>query len=348
MEKRTVHGRRRIWREFGIGGIGGGFGGGGWGGGGFGGFGGQFSFSRRQVDKSLIDLVASERNAPALFGAGAIDRIPARALEEVAASQALIAAEMPKTPSGHLSVSGRVARLTDGRVGRFGWKGQIPTLREFTLQACALELGLEVPGFPQTTPPSNLAYKAPGLDLTADQCDALVKFVASLPPPRRKPPETKQLATQIAAGRKLFDRIGCSVCHRPKLGDAEGIYSDLLLHDMGNLLTDNGGYGLSILADETSNDRLELPVVDPSRRNTEQKKSKFGAAAREWRTPPLWGLRDSAPYLHDGRADTISAAIAFHDGEGFDSAQEFQRLSLRKRQQIELFLQSLVAPEPGQ
>ena len=340
--------------QFGIGGgFGGGLSGGGWGGGGFGGFGGfsgggQFSFSRRQVDKSVIDLVGSERNAPALFGAGAIDRIPVRAIEEAAASQALIAAEIPKTPSGHPSVSGRVARLKDGRVGRFGWKGQIPTLREFTLQACALELGLEVPGFPQTTPPWNLAYKAPGLDLAADQCDALVKFVASLPSPRRKPPETKQLATQIAVGQKLFERIGCAVCHRPKLGDVEGIYSDLLLHDMGNLLTDNGSYGLSILADERSPDHLELPVVNQSGRTTEQKKSKFGTAANEWRTPPLWGLRDSAPYLHDGRADTISAAIAFHDGEGFDSAQLFRGLSLRERQQIELFLQSLVAPEPGQ
>jgi len=24
------------------------------------------------------------------------------------------------------------------------------------------------------------------------------------------------------------------------------------------------------------------------------------ATAQEWRTPPLWGVRDSGPYLHDG------------------------------------------------
>ena len=77
----------------------------------------------------------------------------------------------------------------------------------------------------------------------------------------------------------------------------------------------------------------------------QQSPRKFGAGPREWRTPPLWGLRDSAPYLHDGRADTISAAIATHDGEGLDAAQKFARLTFAERQQVELFLQSLTLPE---
>ena len=37
--------------------------------------------------------------------------------------------------------------------------------------------------------------------------------------------------------------------------------------------------------------------------------------AQEWRTPPLWGVRDSAPYMHDGRAETLLEAISMHDGE---------------------------------
>jgi CxxC motif-containing protein (DUF1111 family) len=311
-----------------------------------------------------------------LFGAGMIGHIPVQVLEEVAAAQARLARKEDSqkanpVPSGSLQpgfifgfppvaspmsggsadsvrhglpISGRVARLKDGRVGRFGWKNQIATLREFTLQACALELGLEVPGFPQTTPPWKPDYKAPGLDLSADQCDALVKFVASLPPPRPKPPETDLHAAEITAGQLVFERIGCATCHRPKLGDVEGIYSDLLLHDMGDALSDSGQYGGSILADEETGDQIQLPVVKTLGDNRSQKKPKFGASSREWRTPPLWGLRDSAPYLHDGRAETISAAVSFHGGEGFDSAQLFQRLSVRERQQIELFLESSVAP----
>jgi CxxC motif-containing protein (DUF1111 family) len=245
-----------------------------------------------------------------------------------------------------LPVSGRVARLRDGRVGKFGWKAQTASLREFTLQACANELGLEVPGFPQAAPPWKPGYKAPGLDLTAEQCDALVKYLASLPPPGRKSPETEQHAAEIAMGEKLFARTGCAVCHRPKLGDVQGIYSDLLLHDMGPALADSGQYGGSPIPGEGPSDGVEpLPIIGLSESETRGKKTpKFGAAPREWRTPPLWGLRDSAPYLHDGRAETISAAVALHGGEGDDSAHKFFRLGLRERQQVELFLQSLGVP----
>ena len=50
---------------------------------------------------------------------------------------------------GFPEIKGRVSRLPDGRIGRFGWKGQTATLREFVLAACANELGLEVPGHHQ-------------------------------------------------------------------------------------------------------------------------------------------------------------------------------------------------------
>jgi CxxC motif-containing protein (DUF1111 family) len=311
----------------------------------------------REIDGQTLQLISSERNAPALFGAGIIDSVPARVLEEVAAAQlrnaekerpGMLSKIPPQVPASEaLEVSGRVARLKDGRVGKFGWKGQIATVHDFTFQACAFELGLEVPGFPQTAPPWKKDYKAPGLDMTAEQCDALVKFVSSLPRPIRRPPETEQHAAEIAAGQKLFDKTGCAVCHQPKLGDVEGIYSDLLLHDMGQSLSDQGVYGgTQILAGEGKKGEVDpLPILSASGQFVPQKKPKFGAAPREWRTPPLWGLRDSAPYLHDGRADTISAAVAFHGGEGFVSARNFQKLSVRERQQMELFLHSLAAPE---
>jgi CxxC motif-containing protein (DUF1111 family) len=157
-------------------------------------------------------------------------------------------------------------------------------------------------------------------------------------------PETEKHSAEIVAGEKLFLSIGCAVCHQPKLGDVEGIYSDLLLHDMGPKLAHSGQYGESnLLAGDGSSDQADpLPVVTGSDLEGRMKKPpKFGAGPREWRTPPLWGLRDSGPYLHDGRADTIITAVAFHGGEGDDSASEFLRLSLRERQQIELFLLSL-------
>src|SRR5262249_50089952 len=153
--------------------------------------------------------------------------------------------------------------------------------------------------------------------LSADQCEDLISFVASLPSPGRRRPRTDQHAAEIAAGQKLFKQVGCAVCHQPKLGDVDGIYSDLLLHDMGDSLSDNAHYGGStIIAKEGGDGQVEpLPVIGGCEVDA-AKKPKFGAGPREWRTPPLWGLRDSAPYLHDGRAATIAHAITFHDGEG--------------------------------
>jgi CxxC motif-containing protein (DUF1111 family) len=130
---------------------------------------------------------------------------------------------VPWTEKVALPVAGRMARLKDGRVGRFGWKGHAATLHECTMQACANEIGLEVPGFPRATPPWKKDYRAPGLDLSADQCNLLVDFVASLPRPGGRGPETPQHGSEIAAGKKLFATIGCVVCHRPDLGEVRGI-----------------------------------------------------------------------------------------------------------------------------
>jgi CxxC motif-containing protein (DUF1111 family) len=236
-------------------------------------------------------------------------------------------------------------RLKDGRVGRFGWKANVASLKEFTLQACSSELGLEVPGFPRAAPAWKKDYKAPGIDLSAEQCDQLIRFVASLPRPRQRPAESPQHADEIAAGQKLFSTAGCAVCHRPKLGEVDGIYSDLLLHDMGQLLSDSGSYStnVTVVASEGAQDPLPVKTRVEAR-DTKEAPPKFGASTREWRTPPLWGLRDSAPYLHNGRAETITDAVALHGGEGLLAAEAFFKLSPDERLQLELFLQSLAAP----
>ena len=65
---------------------------------------------------------------------------------------------------------------------------------------------------------------------------------------------------------------------------------------------------------------------------------------REWRTPPLWGVRDSAPYLHDGRAATLRDAIVMHGGQGEAAAKNFAVLGSEQQTRLLLFLNTLVAP----
>jgi CxxC motif-containing protein (DUF1111 family) len=59
----------------------------------------------------------------------------------------------------------------------------------------------------------------------------------------------------------------------------------------------------------------------------------------------LWGFRDSGPYLHDGRAQTLDQAVALHGGQGSAAAREFFKLAPRERLQVEAFLKALVAPQ---
>ncbi|MFP6611336.1 MAG: di-heme oxidoredictase family protein, partial [Pirellulales bacterium] len=65
---------------------------------------------------------------------------------------------------------------------------------------------------------------------------------------------------------------------------------------------------------------------------------------QEWRTPPLWGVASSAPYLHDGRAATLEEAIALHDGEAAASRIGYQRLNPDGKRAVIGLLQALVAP----
>ena len=155
--------------------------------------------------------------------------------------------------------------------------------------------------------------------------EALTHFLASL----QGEGKTANLPGSVERGRQLFANVGCAVCHRPKLGYVDGIYSDLLLHDMGHELSDSGSY----------------TVLEPESASKDKSKQVRAANEREWRTPPLWGLRDSAPYLHDGRAETVADAVALHGGEGLTASRAYKGLSKKEREQIELFLQSLAAPQ---
>ena len=281
-------------------------------------------------------VTSSERNTTSLFGAGLIDAIADGEIEAAAGEQAI--------SEKFSEIRGKVGRLKDGRIGRFGWKAQMASLDDFVLNACAVELGLEVPDHPQAIDPLDPGAKAAGLDLTARDCAALTAYVASLPAPIERTPSGPHEADQVASGRAKFESVGCATCHRPKLGNVAGIYSDLLLHDMGASLSDDGSYGISTF-DPSDRGQPSGPVVDAS--GTVRRPGTAVAAGPtrlQWRTPPLWGLCDSAPYLHDGRAGTLEQAIASHGGEAQKTTMRFFALSPSDRAQVLAFLKSLVAP----
>lgn len=296
-------------------------------------------------------IAQSQRNATALFGAGLIDAIPDKVLEAAA----------KRTYKDYPKVSGRLAKLPDGKIGRYGWKAQKATLRDFTVTACAVELGLHVPEHPQSGDPNKPEYQPAGFDLTKKECDALVKYLRDLPAPEMRKATHPAEKAYLTEGQALFAKVGCATCHTEDLAEAKGIYSDLLLHDLGPELGDTGDYGV-FLPDSPGGDdgspvppitELTKPVHQGQQRGfltkvaekpDEQPKDVVGASNLEWRTPPLWGVRDSGPYLHDGRAKTLEQAIAMHGGEAHKSALHFYSLKPEERQKVVFFLKSLEAP----
>lgn len=204
---------------------------------------------------------------------------------------------------------GRVGRTTDGRVGKFGWKATKATLREFVELAAAGELGLETASERQAADPRGGSKPSEAVDLGTAQIESLTAFVASLPKPQHDPGVISD------SGRELFRQIGCADCHVPNLGRATGIHSDLLLHQMS----------------------AEDEAVRPDPAEASATKVRPG----EWRTPPLWGVRHSAPYLHDGSAATLDQAIRTHGGEGAAAAEAYNRLDGNRQNDVLNYLKSL-------
>ncbi len=294
--------------------------------------------------------VVSERHTPAVWGFGLLDAIPDRTIlrREGWGRDGIIGfANWGREPQAlePTPTAAQPERQLRGasRVGRFGWRAQTATLEQFSADPFNIELGVSNPFFPQERTPTGLvnggelppecdvALDHPN-DVTQEDSMALYHFQALLaPPPRLRP------TRDSARGRVLFHAIGCDSCHVPRmrtanryymeLADGSSVrvpqlerewvhaYSDLLVHDMGPALADNGGTTIG--------------------------RTMGRARGGHWRTTPLWGLRFKTAYLHDGRTADLREAILAHGGEGQASRDRFDSLSTRSQNRIMEFLMRL-------
>ena len=264
-----------------------------------------------------IANVVIHRNSTPLFGLGLIDAIP----------DSEIVRNAKAYPNEH--IKGRVGWVTDvvsGKrmAGRFGWKAQQATVLGFAADAYRNEMGVTNRYFPTENAPNGDLVRLAKTDFVQDPEDApatgLADFekVANFMLFLAAPPVTKPTPA-TASGKMLFDVAACSLCHTPTMRTGYSkiaalnnkevrLYSDLLLHDMGSL-----GDGI---VQET-------------------------ATGRDFRTAPLWGIAQSAPYLHDGRAVTIDEAIKGHEGEGKVSKDRYLKMTKAQQKLLTDFLLSL-------
>jgi CxxC motif-containing protein (DUF1111 family) len=265
----------------------------------------------------------SLRVGVAVFGRGYIEAVDDAEILRVEAEQA-------QRTDG---ISGRVNRVTyasqanpDTRyhhhfagetnlIGRFGLKARVATLDDFAADAAQGDMSITSPLRPNELPnPDGVVDdNKPGVDISVETINLLADYMRLLEMPRRTPPE--------GAGAALFASLNCATCHQPSLktradypitalaGIDAPIFTDLLLHDMGDALADG-------MTDGTA-----LPT--------------------EWRTAPLIGVRKQRSYLHDGRAKTVEEAILLHDGEARNAIDQFRGLSDADRATLVDYVTSL-------
>jgi CxxC motif-containing protein (DUF1111 family) len=257
--------------------------------------------------------VVVHRSVSSALGAGLVEAIPDEQFLDRATAQLVANPAMAGRP--HM-----VTSVSDGmpHVGRFGWKAQGALLVDVVAEAMVNEMGITTPLFPtERAPNGNAALLAqcdpvpdpedPGVFL--DELTTLLRFLSPMPLPRR-------LQGVAIPGEAVFDAIGCGFCHyvgyttvsaNPAIdGKLVDLYSDLLLHDVG---TGDG-------------------VVDGD------------AQGNEFRTAPLWVLKATAPYLHDGRARTIEEAVLAHGGQASGVLGAYRALSKQDRLAVLKFLGS--------
>jgi len=255
----------------------------------------------------------SLRAAPDLRGRGKL---------ELVEDAAILALEDPEDRNGD-GVRGRARRFDTpeggSTVGRFGWKASHPTLKGQASEAFSLDLGLSTPLRPEPwgdcTTNQEACRNAPhGRDAEGEPeiSDAIVQrvvaYLKGLKVPESEPDRR---------GAKLFASTGCAACHRSSLPTADGgtvaLFTDVLLHDMGDELAD--------------------PIGVP------------GVSASEWRTAPLAGLSRSLArddgLLHDGRAANVAEAVRWHGGEASGARTRFEALSARDRRTLLDYVSSL-------
>lgn len=275
---------------------------------------------RAPLTRDYDPVIHHSINTPTLFGAGKIDQIPVLSIRGQHAKRLVAGIEHDMSLDFHRAGLGRVRVLPDGRIGKFGWKAQFATLQEFVDNACAVEVGLTTPSRKQHKPLKHTEDADAKPDLNQRQFAQLVAYVAELPEPQLILPRDSAERSKVEHGRELFSKIGCADCHTPDLGGANGVYSDFCLHD----ITDPVVTGYDV--------KTEVPVPEDY------------PSATEWKTPPLWGVAQTAPYMHDGSAATLQLAIEAHAGTAKDVREQFRKLTDADQHALLRFLESLATP----
>lgn len=227
----------------------------------------------------------------------------------------------------------------------FGRKGNNETVRVFDQGAMQFHHGMQ----PEEIVGTGIDADNDGVsnEVTIGEMSALSVFLNSFPPPfeGKMTPKTRK-------GKQVFKNVGCASCHTP------------VIH------TRNSGLPIAfpeVHVNPLTNEFLRLDMIQVGFKSnkyngikvkmySDLKRHDMGPALAEltgskldpfFVTPRLWGIADSGPYMHDGRALTLYEAIMMHGGEAQPVRDNFVALPGHQKRQLVAFLKKLRTPTVG-
>lgn len=255
----------------------------------------------------------------------------------------------------------------------FGRKGDEKSTRTFDIGALSFHFGMGVvtseedaegvfTSYGQVIPvTADTDHDNDGVhnEVTQGELSALSVFVGTA----QTPFQTK-VRGKARQGRQIMEDIGCTECHIPKMdtnGKNLGFRFPEIAHDpSANVHTTVDLTKKPMSFEENDNGGITIELfADLKRHYMGESLEEFNGDGM-FTTMRLWGVADTAPYLHDGRAFTIRDAILHHGGvpdsltngtsitddgsEAFGAVSQFVAKSDAEQDAVLAFLDTLRSP----
>lgn len=213
-------------------------------------------------------------------------------------------------------------------------------------------------------------------ELTRADITAVTIFQATMAVPGRVIPNDPEVEQAVLNGEKVFEKIGCSSCHIPKLplNNKGWIFSEpgpfnpptnLRVGTTKTIKVDLNSPDLPLprlAPDPQHSDVVWVPaftdfklhdVSDPSEagepldQNQTPWTKKFRQGNRRFLTRRLWGAANEPPYFHHGLFTTLRRSVLAHSGEALQSRRLFEQSAPYDQDSLIEFLKSLQVLPPG-
>jgi hypothetical protein len=233
---------------------------------------------------------------------------------------------------------------TDLVVRPFGRKGEFATVRSFDKGAMMFHFGMQ----PVEVVGEDIDEDQDGVanEVLVGEMSALVIFNTTL----ERPTEPRR-DRKAKPGPALFSDIGCAACHIPSLySDSSELtysYPEVLDDPSANIYLTVDLARAPAKFQRVKGGGVEVPLY------ADLKRHDMGPGLAEsfghpldsmFTTARLWGVADTAPYLHDGRALTLDEAILMHAGEAQDARDQYAGLAEKDKAVLLEFLLNLRTP----